>query len=163
GVIELAPGRQTRSHRIDVCTLLEPFAAQHRLLRARRRHDHICAAHCRLRLHGPRAMARGKLLRMGRVAAPHAYLLESADGAPRPEVRLPLHATAEQRQYTCIGRGEVTSDGRGYCRGAHLGDTAAIEEGEWVPGLALEQHDRRQMGREPRGRVLRVEAYELRA
>src|SRR5262249_26791369 len=66
-------------------------------------------------------------------------------------------------QYTCIGRGEMTSDGRGNCRGAHLGDAAAVEEGEWVPGLALEEHDRRQMRREPRGSVLRVEAYELRA
>src|SRR5262249_25893165 len=132
-------------------------------LRARRRDDDICAPHRRLRLHGLRAMAGGKLLGMGGVATPHAHLLEPADVAQRLEVRLPLHATAAQGEYTCIGRGEMTSDGRGNCRGAHLGDAAAVEEGEWVPGLALEEHDRRQMRREPRGSVLRVEAYELRA
>src|ERR1700730_542256 len=73
-----------------------------------------------------------------------------------------LHAAAEQRQHSTVGRRQELGRRRRNRGGPHFGDQPSVHDRQRLTGLRTEQHDHCHMGRCAGGGILRVEADELR-
>ena len=140
---------------------LEPGALQDRRQRAGRRDDDVGPAHRGLRLHRLGAVFLREALGVRGRAAPHAHLREPAHPRERLQMRVRLHAAADERQHARVGRRDVLGHRGRDGGGAHLGDQSPVHRRDRLARVGPHEHDHRVVGGNAAARVAGIEAHEL--
>ena len=158
--VELRPFPR-RAHGGDMRPRREPLCAEHGLGGVRAGAHDVGAAHGVLERADRRAAdLAGERFGALRAATGHADLVEVPHARGRLDVRARLNARSEHRQDARVGPRESLRRDRRGGPGADGCDLGAVHEGERLPGLVVEERDRRLVGRQIA--VLGEDRHELR-